>query len=89
MSRFYGQVTPTVHVQLGAATHPGLVRSNNEDHYVVVRRFQSREVLLTNMPEDAYPPHEDNVYAFAVADGVGGAAFGELALRTGWELTGL
>ena len=91
-SRFFGRVTPVVDVQFGAATHQGLVRSNNEDHYAVVRRFRSREVLLTNMPPDAYPPHEDNVYALAVADGVGGAAFGELAselaLRTGWELTG-
>lgn len=90
--RFFGRVTPDVDVQFGAATHQGLVRSNNEDHYAVVRRFRSREVLLTNMPADAYPPHEDNVYALAVADGVGGAAFGELAselaLRTGWELTG-
>jgi protein phosphatase len=70
----------------------GLVRTNNEDHYAVVRRYRSREVLLTNLPPDAYPPHEDSVYAFAVADGIGGAAFGELAselaLRTGWELTG-
>jgi protein phosphatase len=92
VSKFFGNATPVVQVQFGGATHTGLVRSNNEDHYAVVRRFRSREVLLTNMPPDAYPPHEDSVYAFAVADGVGGAAFGELAsevaLRTGWELTG-
>ena len=91
-SKFFGEVTAPVSVEFGGATHPGLVRSNNEDHYAVVRRYRSREVLLTNMPPDAYPSHQDNVYAFAVADGVGGAAFGELAselaLRTGWELTG-
>ncbi len=91
-SKFFGEVTPPVNVEVGGATHPGFARSNNEDHYVAVRRYRSREVLLTNMPPDAYPSHQDNVYAFAVADGVGGAAFGELAselaLRTSWELTG-
>ena len=55
-----------------------------------MRRFRSRDVLLTNMPPDTYPPCNDE--SFAVADGVGGAAFGELAsliaLRSGWELTG-
>ena len=90
-SKFFGIETPLVKVQFGGATHQGLVRSNNEDHYVVVHRYRTREVLLTNLPADAYPPHQDSVYAFAVADGVGGAAFGELAselaLRTGWELT--
>lgn len=90
-AKFFGNETPAVNVQFGGATHTGLVRSNNEDHYAVVHRYRTREVLLTNLPEDAYPAHKDSVYAFAVADGVGGAAFGELAselaLRTGWELT--
>lgn len=91
-TKYFGNVTPPVHARFGAATHMGLVRTNNEDHYSVVRRYRSREVLLTNMPSDAYPSRQENVYAMAVADGVGGAAFGELAselaLRTCWELTG-
>src|SRR5258708_312557 len=90
VARYFGNLTPSLQVEFGGASHAGLVRTNNEDHYAVVRRYRSREVLLTNMPPDAYPPHQDSVYAFAVADGVGGAAFGELAselaLRTGWEL---
>lgn len=91
-TKYFGRVTPRVQVEFGGASHAGLVRTNNEDHFAVVRRYRSREVLLTNLPADAHPAQEDNVYAFAVADGVGGAAFGELAsemaLRTGWELTG-
>jgi serine/threonine protein phosphatase PrpC len=91
-ARLLGNDVPEVQVEFGGASDAGRVRTNNEDHYAVVRRYRSREVLLTNMPQDAYPPHTDNVYAMAVADGVGGAAFGELAselaLRTGWELTG-
>lgn len=91
-NKLFGNVTPPITVEFGGGTHPGLVRDNNEDHYAVIRRYRSREVLLTNMPPDAYPPQLENVYAFAVADGVGGAVFGEvaseMALRTGWELTG-
>lgn len=92
IARHMGVVTPPVHVDFGAATHPGLTRSNNEDHYLVVRRHREREVLLTNLPREAFPQHQDSVYALAVADGVGGAAFGELAsqlaITTGWEITG-
>lgn len=91
-AKYFGTETTPVNVDFGALTHPGKVRTNNEDHYSVVRRFRSREVLLTNMPPDTYPPHKDEAFALAVADGVGGAAFGELAsliaLRSGWELTG-
>lgn len=91
-ARYFGKETPQVNVSFGAMTHPGKVRTNNEDHYSVVRRFRSRDVLLTNMPPNTYPPHNDEAFALAVADGVGGAAFGELAsliaLRSGWELTG-
>lgn len=91
-AKYFGPETTPVNVSFGALTHPGNVRTNNEDHYSVVRRFRSREVLLTNMPPDTYPPRNDEAFALAVADGVGGAAFGELAsliaLRSGWELTG-
>jgi protein phosphatase len=79
-------------VGFGALSHPGRVRLNNEDHFSVVRRRRSREVLLTNLPEQVVPKAmHDDVYAMAVADGIGGAAFGELAsmlaLQAGWDLT--
>ncbi len=91
-AKYFGAETVPVRVEFGALSHRGLVRSNNEDHYSVVRRYRSRDVLLTNMPADSYSIRKDEAYALAVADGVGGAAFGELAsmlaLRTGCELTG-
>lgn len=91
-AKFFGPTSPAVRVEFGALSHAGKVRSNNEDHFSVVRRRRSRELLLTNLPEGAVPRSlHDEVYAMAVADGIGGAAFGELAsmlaLRTGWDLT--
>ena len=91
-AKYFGAETVPVKVDFGALTHCGLVRTNNEDHYSVVRRYRARDVLLTNMPPDAFTQVRDEAYAFAVADGIGGAAFGEvasmLALQTSWELTG-
>jgi serine/threonine protein phosphatase PrpC len=67
------------------------VRPNNEDHYLVVERRRTRSVLLTNLPEGFLSSGDDTGYVLAVADGLGGQAFGELAsmlaLRSGWEQT--
>ena len=91
-AKYFGDPAVSIRVEFGALTHQGLRRSNNEDHYSVTRRYRAREVLLTNLPVEANTLRQDEAYALAVADGVGGAAFGELAsmlaLRTGWELTG-
>ncbi|MHB8974413.1 MAG: PP2C family protein-serine/threonine phosphatase [Pirellulaceae bacterium] len=79
-------------VGLGAASHVGKVRKNNEDHYVVVRRSRAREIVSTNLPAlpASYPA--EYAYTLIVADGVGGSAFGEfasqLALETALELAG-
>lgn len=90
MSQLFAASPPPVQVEFGACSHPGLVRENNEDHYVIVRRRRFRDVLLTNLPAEAIPAGEDNAYAMVIADGMGGAAFGELAsslvLRTGMDL---
>ena len=91
-AKYFGEETVPVQTEFGALSHCGLHRTNNEDHYSVVRRYRARDVLLTNMPKEAYTGHRDEAYGMAVADGIGGAAFGELAsmlaLRTCWELTG-
>ena len=91
-AKYFGDASVTIQAEFGALTHQGLRRSNNEDHYCVTRRYRARDVLLTNLPAGKKPLPQDEAYALAVADGVGGAAFGELAsmlaLRTGWDLTG-
>jgi protein phosphatase len=89
LAKHFGPSPPPVGVRFGALSHPGRVRTNNEDHYLVVERRRSRSVLATNLPEGFLRPADDIAYVLAVADGVGGAAFGELAsmlaLRSGWE----
>jgi PPM family protein phosphatase len=69
-----------VNVDLGALTHPGRVRENNEDHYLVARFERTMHTLATNIPGDQIPGHfAQAAYAMLVADGMGGAAGGEVA----------
>jgi protein phosphatase len=71
-----------VDVEFGAASHPGLVRPNNEDSYLVVRAWRMFETLATSLPAGSIPTTSgERAYGFAVADGIGGAAAGEVASR--------
>jgi PPM family protein phosphatase len=91
-SRFFVGPAVAVAVQFGGASHVGRVRSNNEDHFAVIRRSRSQEVLLSNLPAGVLSPSADAAYLFIVADGLGGAAAGEwasrLALQKAWDLAG-
>jgi protein phosphatase len=76
-----------VQVDLAALSHPGKVRPNNEDHFLVVRFHRALQTLLSNLPEGLVPPRaEEGGYGMVVADGMGGRAAGEvasqLAIRT-------
>jgi protein phosphatase len=69
-----------VMVDVAAVSDRGLVRENNQDHYLVVRVSRSMEKLLTNLRADQVPARADEVaYGFAVADGMGGPVGGEVA----------
>ena len=89
---FFAPFQSPYDVRIGAASHVGKVRKNNEDHYVVVRRSRAREIVSTNLTAlpASYPA--EYAYTLIVADGVGGSAFGEfasqLALETALELAG-
>jgi PPM family protein phosphatase len=89
-SRQFGPRPPPVAVKFGTVTQPGNTRPINEDHHVVIERRRSRSVLHTNLPSGFLPNTDDTAYIMAVADGMGGAAFGELAsklaLRSGWDV---
>jgi protein phosphatase len=88
--KHFGPKPPPVSVRFGAATHPGRVRINNEDHFVVFERQRTRSILLTNLPKGLLQSEDDVGYVMAVADGVGGMEFGELAsmlaIKSGWDL---
>ena len=72
-----------VELDLAALSHPGKVRQENEDHFFAARFDRSMRTLLTNLPEGEAPSrYAETVYAMLVADGVGGAAGGEVASRT-------
>ena len=91
VARFFeDEPRAAVRVEFGALSHPGLVRDVNEDHYLVVRRRRLRDVLLSNLPVELLDQAEQEAYALAVADGLGGHAFGELAsflaLWAAWDL---
>ena len=93
VSKFFeSEPRARMRVEVAGKSHPGLVRPNNEDHYLAVRRYRGRQVLVTSLPEGLLDPTEDHAYTLAVADGMGGHEFGELAsllaMRTGWELGG-
>jgi PPM family protein phosphatase len=78
--------------EFGVASHAGLKRSENQDHYVVLRRTRTQQLLFTNVPTEELAMPTDEAYAMAVADGMGGSSHGalasQIAIRTAWELAG-
>ncbi len=69
-----------VEVDVGALSHVGRVRTNNEDQYLFGRLGRSLEPLMTNVPPEFLPQRLDEVgFGYLVADGMGGAAAGEVA----------
>ncbi|HEU4711985.1 MAG TPA: protein phosphatase 2C domain-containing protein [Pyrinomonadaceae bacterium] len=69
-------------VDLGAASHQGHVRENNEDSYLVMKFGRSLENLLTNVDDDLLAQdYVMNGYGLLVADGMGGMAGGDVASR--------
>ncbi len=78
--------------EFGAATHVGLKRSENQDHYLVLRRTRTQQLLFTNVPTEHLSLPTDETHAMAVADGMGGHQCGslasEIAIRAAWDLAG-
>ncbi len=69
-----------IDVDLFGMTDKGHVRSNNEDHFIVIRLGRNMETVFSNIEET--PPgalFEEIGYGMVVADGVGGNEAGEVA----------
>src|SRR4030095_3267353 len=72
--------TAMVQVDLAAQSHPGLIRENNEDHYLVVRITRSLQTIMTNLTHGVLPQrYDESALGRLVADGMGGHAAGEVA----------
>lgn len=75
-----------VKIDFSAVTDPGKKRTNNEDAYLYCSQGRFWEKLATSLNRAALPAkHTEIGYVMAVADGMGGAAAGEVA--SGMALT--
>jgi protein phosphatase len=71
-----------VRVDAAGLSDRGKVREDNEDHFLVARVGRSLDTLLTSLPSGEIPERFDETgYVMMVADGMGGAAAGEIASR--------
>ena len=71
-----------VRIDVAAATHPGHVRTNNEDHFYVSKATRALHTMMTSLPTGDVPERADDVnYVMVVADGMGGHVAGEVASR--------
>ena len=71
-----------VRIDVAAVTHPGHVRTNNEDHFYVSKAMRTLHTMMTSLPAGDVPERADEVnYVMVVADGMGGHAAGEVASR--------
>lgn len=76
------EVCTDMNVDLCALSHPGHVRDNNEDSYLVIKFGRSLENLMTNLEaEFVEQSYTVTGYGMLVADGMGGMAGGEIASR--------
>jgi len=91
-AKYFVRPAANLAYEFGAMSHEGLLRSENQDHYIVVRRTRTQQLLFTNVPSELLALPTDEAFGMAVADGMGGEGAGslasQLAIRAAWELAG-
>lgn len=71
-----------VAVDLFGISDKGHVRTQNEDHFMVVRGGRAIETVMSNLGDsDPGDLFEESAFGMIVADGVGGEAAGEIASK--------
>ena len=69
-------------IDVHGLTHPGLVRGENQDHFLIAALTRHAEVRQTSLPHALDWPRDERIGFLAmVADGVGGGDAGEEASR--------
>ena len=74
---------PPLAVRSYGLSHPGRVRENNEDVFVVGELARTLIVRHTNVPQPGETHSRHRGHVFLVADGVGGSEAGDVASRLG------
>ena len=70
-------------IEAAGLTHSGRVRRNNEDHFLVARMERAMRTVASSLPQGDVPRRfAETGTVMMVADGMGGAAAGEVASRT-------
>jgi serine/threonine protein phosphatase PrpC len=82
---FFSDDGQSFEIEVVAASHVGKVRSRNEDHYAVFRRSRHCEMIMSNLPTEDAAFVENHAYGLIVADGIGGAEFGDFASQLAIE----
>jgi serine/threonine protein phosphatase PrpC len=73
-------------IDIFGLTHPGLVRKDNQDHFLVCSLHKAATVQLSSIPIENLTPGSQRVaILMMVADGVGGGLRGEEASRLALE----
>ena len=71
---------PAERLTCAGVSHPGKVRQNNEDHFLIAKLAKSMKILQTNLTQmNATRFSDEDGYLLVIADGMGGAAAGERA----------
>ena len=71
-----------VDVDLYGISHPGLIKTVNEDHFVAVRGGRTLETVCSNVPDQvAGQCFDETMYGMVVADGLGKDGSGAIASR--------
>jgi serine/threonine protein phosphatase PrpC len=75
--------TALVQVDVAGCSHQGHVRTVNEDQFYIARADRVLQTLATSLPHEQVAQRvAESAFGMIVADGIGGAAAGEVASQT-------